>query len=365
MIVVKWALILLHKGNWKLVGIPKPSNKEIKMKSTQLKKLGAIIPVFIMLFTASTNAAAESLKSTVFPETIKIEGIAQNPEGIEYNKKDNTFLLSSLNAAPIIKVNLDGTFKPFTSGEKFPLSTAGLEIDYKRNRLLVAGFNGKESFDNDPATKGVAQLRVYNLETGVIEKDINLSSVIPDASAYFANDLAVDDKGNVYISDWYAKVIYKVDLEGKVTLFWTNKTGILGGPNGLDFHPEGYLLVSLLNVNDKFLYSDYGLVKIPVNDPKSAKLVEFSGSGYAGFDGMFINEKGNIVGITNNGKVLGGNVFIELSGKNDWKSAKVINYKNITASTTVAVTPDNKHYVINQDFSNKLQKKWRIEQIKF
>jgi sugar lactone lactonase YvrE len=334
------------------------------MKSTQLK-LGTIIPVFVMFFTAFTNVAAESLKSTVFPETIKIEGIAQNPEGVEYNKTNNTFLLSSLNANPIIKVNLDGTFKPFTSGEKFPLSTAGLQIDYKRNRLLVAAFNGIELFDKDSATKGTAYLRVYNLETGVIEKDINLSFLAPDASAYFANDIAVDNDGNVYISDWYARIIYKVDLNGKPSIFWTNKTGIASGPNGLDFHPDGYLLVSILNVNDKWLYADYGLVKIPVNDPKSAKVIEFSNSGYTGFDGMFINTKGNVVGITNNGTSPGGNMLIELSGKNDWKSAKVINAKAITASTTVAVTLENKQYVINQDFSNDSAKTWTIEQIKF
>jgi len=335
------------------------------MKSTTLKKLRTIIPVFVILFTASTNVAVESLKTTVFPEIIKIKGIAQNPEGIEYNKKDNTFLLSSLNAGPIIKVNFDGTFKPFTSGEKFPLSTAGLQIDYRRNRLLVAGFNGAELFDKDPATKGTAYLRVYNLETGIIEQDINLSFLAPDASAYFANDIAVDNDGNVYISDWYAHIIYQVDLAGKPNIFWTNKTGIPSGPNGLDFHPDGYLLVSILNVNDKWLYADYGLVKIPVNDPKSAIIVDISNSGYTGFDGMVINAKGNVVGVTNNGISPGGNMLIELSGKNDWKSAKVINSKDITASTTVASTPDNKHYVINQDFTNDLQKAWTIEQIKF
>ncbi len=297
------------------------------MKSTQLKKLRTIIPVFIMFFTASTHVAAESLKSTVFPEAIKIEGIAQNPEGVEYNKKDNTFLLSSLNADPIIKVNIDGTFKPFTSGEKFPLSTAGLQIDYKRNRLLVAAFNGTELFDKNPATKGTAYLRVYSLKTGVIEQDINLSFLASNANAYFANDIAVDNDGNVYISDWYAHIIYKVDLNGKPSIFWTNKTGIASGPNGLDFHPDGYLLVSILNVNDKWLYADYGLVKIPLNEPKSAKVVEFSNSGYTGFDGMFINAKGNVVGVTNNGTSPGGNMLIELSGKNDWKSAKVINGK--------------------------------------
>ena len=337
-----------------------------------MKKIVTVLIMGVLLAFVSCSTTKDIKKVDIkvkkdikFPNTIKIEGIALNPEGIEYNKNDNTFLLSSLNAAPIIKVNLDGTFKSFTSGERFPLSTAGLQIDYKRNRLLVAAFNGLELMDKNPKTKGVSYLRIYNLKTGVLEKDINLSSLAPNANAYFANDITVDSDGNVYISDWYAKVIYKVDLDGLPTIFWSNKTGIPSGPNGLDFHPDGYLLVSILSVNKKGLYSDYGLVKIPVNDPKSAKIVDVSGSKFSGFDGMVINTKGDIIGVTNDQKSPGGNILLELSSKNSWKSAKVVNSKKITTSTTVAITPNNKHYVINQDFSNNFLKTWIIEQIKF
>ena len=304
-------------------------------------------------------------ENTNFPDLIKIEGVAQNPEGIEFNKYDNTFFLSSLNAAPIVKVNLDGTFKPFTSGEKFPLSTAGIQIDYKRNRLLVAGFNGTELMDKDPKTKGVAFLRIYNLKTGVIEKDINLSLLLPDASAYFANDIAIDNNGNAYISDWYARAVYKVDLDGNPSVFWINETGIESGANGLDFHPNGYLLVSILNVNDQGLYTDYGLVKIPVDDAKNAKIVDVTDDRFTGFDGMVFNSKGNVVGVTNNGTSPGGNTLIELSSKNDWKSAEIENSKVITSSTTVTVTPSNKNYVIHQDFAKPMKEDWTIEQIQF
>ncbi len=303
--------------------------------------------------------------NTKFPNAITIKNIAQNPEGIEYDKNDNTFLLSSLNAGPIIKVNLDGTFKSFTSGEQFPLSTAGIQIDYKRDRLLVAGFNGLELFDEDPATKGSAYLRIYNLTTGVIEKDINLSYLVPDANAYFANDIAIDKDGNAYISDWYARVIYKVDLDGKPSIFWSNETGIPSGANGLDFHSDGYLLVSLLNVNEEGHYADFGLIKIPINDPKSSKIVDISNSGFTGFDGMVITANGNVIGVTNSGTSAGGNMLIELSSKNGWKSAEVINHKPITASTTVAVTPEKLNYVINQDFSNSTPETWTIERIDF
>ncbi len=320
------------------------------------------ISLILIAAISATSAIATSSTEVKFPDAIKIEGIALNPEGIEYDKNDHTFLLSSLNASLITKVNLDGTFKPFTSGEKFPLSTAGLQIDYERNRLLVAGFNGLEVMDKDPKTKGVSYLRVYDLKTGVITQDINLSSLAPEASSYFANDIAVDNKGNVYISDWFAHLIYKVDTNGKPSIFWKNNSGIEGGPNGLDFHPDGYLLVSIINDGT---YSKHGLVKIPLNDPKLSTKVAVSDSKFSGFDGMVINSKGNIIGVTNNGKAPGGNMLIELSGSKDWKSAKVINSKSITTSTTVAVTPDNKHYVINQDFSDNFKKTWRIEQVKF
>ena len=319
----------------------------------------------VSVITLMSTACTSTESTVAMPDDITIKGIALNPEGIEFDKNDNTFLLSSLNAAPITKVNLDGTFKPFTRGEKYPLSTAGLEVDYKRDRLLVAGFNGAELFDKDPATKGSSHLRVYNLKTGVIEQDINLTPLVPNANAYFANDITVDDKGNTYISDWYAKVIYKVDLKGNSSLFWTNKTGIASGANGLDFHKDGYLLVSILSVNDKGLYADYGLVKIPVNDPQSAKIVKFTNTGFTGFDGMVFNAKGNVVGVTNNGKTPGGNLLMELSSKNDWESATVINTKAIPASTTVAITPDNQQFVLNQDFSNDSAKNWTVKKVKF
>ena len=312
-----------------------------------------------------TTEVAPKEEKVKFPETINIAGIAQNPEGIEFDENDNTFFLSSLNAGPIVKVNLDGTFKPFTSGEQYPMSTAGIQIDNERNRLLVAGFNGTELYDQDPATKGISNLRIYNLKTGVLENDINLSSLVPDAPAYFANDVAVGNNGNAYITDWYAGVVYKVDMEGNASVFWKNETGIASGSNGIDYHADGYLLVSLVRVNEKGLYADYGLVNIPVNDAKAAKVVAIEDKGFTGFDGMVINAKGNVVGVTNNGNTPGGNTLIELTSTDSWKSAKIVNSKSLKASTTVAITPSNENYIINQDFTQPMKTDWTIEQIKF
>ena len=332
-----------------------------------MKNISKIKNTFISITAIATllMGCTSTISTIKYPNNVKIKGLAQNPEGIEFNKNDHTFFLSSLNAAPIAKVNLNGTFKPFTSGEKFPLSTAGLQIDYKRNRLLVAGFNGTAVMDNDPKTKGVSFLRIYDLTTGVLQKEINLSSLAPDANSYFANDVAVDSDGNVYISDWYANLIYKVDLDAKASIFWKNSSDVAGEPNGLDFHPDGYLLVSLISVNEKGIYSKHGLVKIPVDDATLATNVTINDTKFAGFDGMVITSKGNIIGVTNDRTSGGGNLLIELLGTKDWSFAEVINAKAVTPSTTVAVTPDNENYVINQDFSDNFKKSWTIEKIKF
>ncbi len=316
--------------------------------------------------TVDNSDSTEVNTKITFPDIINITNVAQNPEGIEFDEKDSTFFLSSLNATPIIKVSIDGSHKPFTNNEPFPMSTAGLQVDGERNRLLAAAFNGMELMDNDPNTKGVAHLRVYNLKTGVMEKDVNLSSLVPEASAYFANDVAIDSDGNAYITDWYAGVVYKVDKQGNPSIFAKNETGIKSGFNGIDYHPDGYLLVSLVSVNEMGLYTDYGLVKIPVVDPNSAELVQVD-EGFTGFDGMIFSDNGNVIGITNNGTSPGGNTLIELSSNDNWKTAKIVNSKSISPSTTVVLTKDNENYVINQDFSPQAasSEDWTIQRINF
>jgi hypothetical protein len=107
------------------------------------------------------------------------------------------------------------------------------------------------------------------------------------------------------------------------------------------------------------------LVKIPVDNPKSAQVVKITNAGFTGFDGMVLKPDGKVVGVTNNGTAPGGNTFIELSSNDNWESAKVINTKSIKPSTTVAVTPENNYYIINQDFTKPMKKDWIIEQIKF
>lgn len=66
----------------------------------------------------------------------------------------------------------------------------------------------------------------------------------------FADDVAVDEQGNAYVTDAKASKIWKVDVNGKLVytitspLFtppgWYNNLVAL---NGIVYHPDGYLIV--------------------------------------------------------------------------------------------------------------------------
>lgn len=334
-----------------------PHNPESPMPPTHRSSVPASLTAMLLLLAA---CGGTSSPGSTYPDEILVSGVAQNPEGIELDVTTESFFLSSLNAGPILRIEMDGSHTPFSSGEPFPLSTAGLQIDHARNRLLAAGFNGAELLDEDPETRGVSFLRIYDLDTGAHRQDVALSTLLPDAPAYFANDIAVDADGNAYISDWYAGVVYKVDVEGNASVFWTNTSVVPGGPNGLDAHPDGYLLVSVLNDPS---YTEYALVKVPFDAPESAADVQIAGADFHGFDGMVLTSTGAVVGVTNDGASPGGNVLLELESTDGWVSANVTTRVAIPASTTVARTADDHFFVINQDFSDGAATSWTIQQI--
>ena len=94
-----------------------------------------------------TTSQIETTNETKFPNTITVKGLAQNPEGIEYNKNDKTFLLSSLNAAPISKVSLDGTFKAFTKEEmlrilEIAMRDTQINLEDEAKEYLISSSSG-------------------------------------------------------------------------------------------------------------------------------------------------------------------------------------------------------------------------------
>jgi len=294
--------------------------------------------------------------SMLFASNIILNAPGQFPEGVEYNTKTGDFFLSSLTGKGIIKVNKDGIVKPFT--EEAPLPIAGIHIDYKKNKMYAAGLDRKEAFDKDPNTHGYANLFIYDLDSGKLEANINLAVTNLNNEAYFANDISNDDNGNVYISDFKANAIYKVDNNNKASLFY--KGDELGRANGLEVINNKILLVSDVSPRD----GKWQLVKIPLDKPANASRVIMDDDIYRAFDGMLVNSDGSIVGVTHN-KDKSASILLKLKSDDDWKTAKVISKKASTQRlTTIAKVKDGEYFGLQQNFKNPKQVKWVLEDIK-
>ena len=233
------------------------------------------------------------------------------PEGTVFYSKKNTFFVSSVKTGTIGKVDSKGNYTIFyeDSGLK---STFGMKIDEKKNRLWVLASDPNKLYSNysDSSTlKKMIRLIGINLNTGKKEADIDLSNLYQ--GKHFGNDLTIGNNGNIYITDSYSPVIYKVDLNGKPSVFATSdlfKAEDLG-LNGIVYNPAGYLLTA---------NSTNGcLLKVDIKDPSKITKVKLS-MFIPGADGLLMN--GNDLIISQNKGV---NKALDLMSNDNWMSAQL------------------------------------------
>lgn len=310
---------------------------------------------FILILTISCMAISGCKKDDnnenqdpeiTFPQEVTVMFENLRPEGIEYNKNNNTFLIGSLTMGNVYEVDFEGNYTNFTNDESLQAS-AGIHIDYEGDRLLVTNFD-RAAF---AGSKNIAALNVYKLSTKEKLAQVSFLELLPDAGFFTPNDITVDASGNVFITDFFGNVIYKVNQNYEASIFSDN--ALLIGPNGLDFHPSGYLLVSNLLANQ--------LLKIPVDEPENLTIVEINDELFAGMDGVVYKADGNIIGITSF------ETLVELSSTDNWATATVENSKALSSpGTTVAVTPEGNNYALLTDVANQaVFTDWVIELVEF
>lgn len=247
--------------------------------------LSATLTLLLSLTTACSDPTAPGL-----PDTIPINRPALYPESMTYDAVGKRFIVSSLTAGAIGQVTADGIYTLLADDEQL-VSTTGLFVDAPRNRVLTAiGDLGGNPKRTSAATQyKLAAVASYDRSTGKRLSYVNLSQLRPGAS-HFANDIAVDRQGNVYVTDSFAPIIYKIDPQGTASVFLEDSR--LAAPagsfglNGLVFHPDGYLLVAK--------YDEGTLYKIPLSDPKSFALVA-SDSRFVSADGLLLADNNTLL----------------------------------------------------------------------
>jgi len=268
------------------------------------------------------------------PDVISVKVPALYPEGVDYDAKGKRFFISSLHEGTVGQVADDGSYKPFVTDSKM-VSAIGLRVDAARNRLLVCNSDPGVSLHTKKETQAkLAGLGIYDLSSGKLIKYIDLAA-LSKGGGHFCNDIAIDDSGNIYATDSFSPIIYKIDTGNNPSILLEDKRFAGDGfnLNGL-VYKDGYLVVAKDNEGVLF--------KVPVDKPKDYKEVKIDQK-LVGADGLLWGQDGSLIVIANADT----NKIFKLTSTDNWESAKVANSVDTgDVFATTGTLRDGKVYVM-------------------
>jgi len=284
----------------------------------------------------STSQVRSANMPPDYPDIITVERGGFTPEGIEYDHLNQRFLLGSFIEGKVFALAANGEL---TTVVDDPAVNAiiGIEVEEDRQRILAAiadpgVFAGQ--------TNGFAQAGIFDLTTGARLALVSLDEAYLDApqdTRFFPNDLVADITGNIYVTDSFAVVVYKIDTQGNASIFvrrdqFPESQSI----NGIISHPDGYLLIAgsgtgVLYKADTRNPENFSIVGLPEKLP--------------GIDGMVWDSKGNLV-MTSTGRT------VMLESRDNWASAQLVATAPQGAASTVARVGDNM-YVVYPHFADQ------------
>jgi len=193
-------------------------------------KIGIIVVLFI-----SGIFAQEPYQHERLVKVWETDSIFKVPESVFHDEKNDVLYIANINGQPTEKNE-----KGFIS----KLSLRGELIHF----YWIVGLNAPKGMGKHKEKLYVTDIdRVAEIDL----KENTIEKYYPAESAQFLNDIAVDKKGNVYISDMTANKIYRL-RKGKLEIWLESEE--LKSPNGL-FYDGKALLVGIdgavLKVNIK------------------------------------------------------------------------------------------------------------------
>ncbi|GAB7538285.1 SMP-30/gluconolactonase/LRE family protein [Burkholderia sp. 3C] len=258
------------------------------------------------------------------------------PESVTWSARQQVFMVGSVQHGTVGRLTPDGHYTAFIRDPRL-ISTLGLLVDDRRNTLWVTNSDPGVGEHTSATTNGkLAAVATYDASTGKPRAYFDLSRLEP--GVHLANDLVLDAHGNAYVTDSFAPVIFRIDTEGKVSVFardarfWTREGFNL---NGIAIHPDGYLLVGNSNSGELF--------RIDLDDPSKISPVKLPET-LIGADGFDLIDAHHLIVVQNAGI----DRTVELVSTDGWQSATILRtQKSKESKPTAAVTKDGTVYVLN------------------
>ncbi len=258
-----------------------------------------------------TSVSSQSTPS--LPDVISFKKMALYPEGLEYDVKNNRFLVTSLHEGTVGTVTPDGHYQVLFQ-DSHMVSAIGIRVDKMRDRVLVCNSDPGVSIHTNKETQGkLAGLAVFQLSTGKLIKYIDLAG-LSNGGGHFCNDIALNEAtGVAYATDSFSPIIYKIDADNNASILLKNDRFLGKGfnLNGIVVK-DNYLVVA--KDNDGLLF------KVPLDDPEKFTEVKIPEK-LVGADGLLWASDGSLIVIANADT----NKVFKLSSDDNWASAKIVN----------------------------------------
>lgn len=290
-----------------------------------MKRLGFALLALSLLIVPFSALAQDG--PAPHPISVEVEGLY--PEGIAYDATTSRTFLGAPVFGSVYSVDALGHAEVFIEDDAL-IMVLGIYADVEGRRLLVTNSDLGMSARSSEATVGItAGVGIYDLDTAAKLAYYDLGALVPQAG-HVANDATVDADGNIYVTDSFSPVIYRVDTEGEASVFLQDER--LGGEgfaaNGIVYHPDGYLLVA--NATAPTLY------KVPVDDPAAMTAVEVEDMALNGADGLVLHE-GAVYAVLNPVAGASAPQVVMLTSDDDWATATVSETVMLEAVGTTAV----------------------------
>ena len=312
------------------------------MKRTKLVMLALVASMLVINGCGSSDNNSENshVVNSHVVNSIDVNSSKLHPEGIAYNSKDEQFYLSSYYHGKIVSVDTKGNVSLFAEDDSL-VTIVGMKVDVKNNRLLAcnsdSGF-GKKSSDTTQAT--LAEVVVYDLSSKKKIQTYDLSDIYK--GGHFINDLTLDTAGNIYVTDSFSPVIYKITTDGVRSIFSQDDRFMVEvgqfGLNGIVASDE-YLIVAKS--------AGAKLFKIALNDGTNIEEISVD-KNLNSIDGLLLNTNNELLVVSNNFISEGYNEAVyKLHSSDEYMSASVVDTFKVSGNVypTTLTTIDEEVYL--------------------
>ncbi len=247
------------------------------MRTSSLLTHLSVLSIAVLASTSAGSSPTFAVVTSFDPQ------LGQLPESIALDDDDNVYLSMG---TTIQRLTPDGNLGTFASLPA-PAGSFALGVKVAADGSLYATTG---AFFSDPPAAFVWHIS----PSGAVEA---LAALDPTG---IPEDLALDDDGNVFVTDSALGRIYKITPEGQANI-WLEDAGLLGNPESpfLLFHDFGAGGIAFDKQNDHVYVGnlDYGeILRVAVDDEGEPGALETfaSDARLLGADGMAFDKKGTL-----------------------------------------------------------------------